>query len=63
MKKVYRNMTEKRIGGVCAGIADYFEMDPVLIRLLFLFSFLMGGAGIIMYLMAWFIIPPDMDSL
>jgi phage shock protein C len=63
MKKVYRNISDKRIGGVCSGIADYFDIDPVLVRLLFLFSFLAGGAGVIMYLIAWFIIPPDTENL
>ncbi len=56
-------MSDKRIGGVCSGIADYFDIDPVLVRLLFLFSFLAGGAGVIMYLIAWFIIPPDTENL
>ncbi|MBC8479094.1 MAG: PspC domain-containing protein [FCB group bacterium] len=61
MKKVYRKMNEKRIAGVCAGIADYFDIDPVLVRLAFLAFLLVGGAGIPTYLIAWFIIPPDTE--
>ena len=56
-KRLYRSRTNKVIGGVCGGIGEYFNIDPVLIRLvLVLFSF-MGGGGIIAYIIAWMVIP------
>jgi phage shock protein PspC (stress-responsive transcriptional regulator) len=46
------------IGGVCAGIADYFEVDPTMIRLAWvLFAVVSFGAGILAYLIAWIIVP------
>ena len=55
-KKLYRNNTDSKIAGICSGIADYFEIDPVLIRLLFLLGFFLGG-GLIVYIIGWIIIP------
>ena len=56
MKKLYRNKTDSKIAGICSGIADYFEIDPVIIRLLFLLGLFMGG-GLIVYIIGWIIIP------
>ena len=58
VKRLYR-ASEKNsmIGGVCAGIADYFSVDPTLIRLLWVFLIFCGGTGILAYLIAWIIIP------
>lgn len=56
-KKLYRSRTNKMLGGVCAGLGDYFGIDPTIIRLLCALFFLMGGAGIIVYILAWIIIP------
>jgi phage shock protein PspC (stress-responsive transcriptional regulator) len=56
-KKLYRSRTNKMLGGVCAGLGDYFGIDPTIIRLLWALFFLMGGAGIIVYILAWIIIP------
>ena len=56
MKRLYRNKEEGKIAGVCAGIGDYFEIDPVIIRLVFLLALFLG-AGLIVYLIAWVIIP------
>ena len=56
MKKLYRNKTEYKIAGICSGIADYFEIDPVIIRLLFLLALFLGP-GLILYIIAWIIVP------
>ncbi len=58
MKRLYRLRNERMICGVCGGIADYFGIDPTLIRLLWV---LVGctGAGIIAYLLASVIIPEE----
>ena len=57
-KKLYRSKKEKMIAGVCGGIAEYFKMDPTIIRLLWVVGTLVFfGAGIIAYLIAWIIVP------
>ena len=56
MKKLYRNKQEYKIAGVCSGIGDYFEIDPIIIRLIFIATFL-TGAGPLVYIIAWIIIP------
>ena len=58
-KRLYRSKKNKIIAGVCAGIGEYFEVDPVLIRLLWIVFTLMGGAGILAYVIAWIIIPEE----
>ncbi|MFH1853177.1 MAG: PspC domain-containing protein [Candidatus Neomarinimicrobiota bacterium] len=61
MKRLYRNTENAKIAGVCAGIADYFDIDPIIVRLIFIISIFWGG-GIIAYLVAWFIVPNIRDS-
>ncbi|MCK4647782.1 PspC domain-containing protein [Candidatus Pacearchaeota archaeon] len=57
IKKLYRSKKQKIIGGVCGGIAEYLNLDPTLIRLLWILIIFMGGAGILAYIIAWIIIP------
>lgn len=56
-KKLYRNTDEEKIAGVCAGLADYLNADPTVIRLLFVFLALTGTAGFWIYLIMWLIVP------
>ncbi len=48
---------DRMIAGVAAGIADYFNIDPVLVRLIFVLLTLMGGPGLILYIIMWIIMP------
>lgn len=57
-KLLTRNTDNKMIGGVCSGIADYFEIDPTLVRLGAVVFACVAGGGIVAYLIAWIIIPP-----
>jgi phage shock protein C len=57
MKRLYRSVDDRIIAGVCGGIGEYFGIDPVLVRLLWALFVLVYGAGIILYLIAWVIIP------
>ena len=57
MKKLYRSNTQKMIAGVCGGIGEYFEIDPTLVRLGFVLFSLMGGSGLLAYLIAAIVIP------
>jgi phage shock protein C len=56
-KKLYRSNTNYMIAGVCGGIGEYFDIDPTFIRLIFACTLVLGGAGVIFYLLAWIIIP------
>ncbi len=60
-KRLYRPKRGRIIGGVCAGIGEYFDIDPVLVRLILLL-FVLSGGSILFYLIAWLIIP-DEDSV
>lgn len=57
MKKLYRSQKDKKIAGVCGGIAEYFKVDSNIIRLLAVLTIFFGGGGIIAYIIAWIIIP------
>ncbi|UCF09050.1 MAG: PspC domain-containing protein [Thermoplasmata archaeon] len=53
-KKLYRSTRDKWLGGVCGGLAEYFDMDPVIIRLLWIVvTIFSAGVGIIAYLLFW----------
>lgn len=54
--KLYRSVENRVLAGVCAGLAEYFNIDPIIVRLLFL-VFLFAGFGIIIYIIAWIFVP------
>lgn len=56
-KKYYLSTTNKKIGGVCGGLAEYFEIDSLLVRLLFVFMFFSFGSGLLLYLLLWILAP------
>ncbi len=56
-KKLRRSATDKTVCGVCGGIAEYFGIDSVIVRLLLVFFCLLGGSGVIAYIIAAIIIP------
>ncbi len=62
MKRLFRSQRNKIIGGVCGGIAEYLDVDPVLIRLVWGVLFFVGGIGFLGYIIAWIIIPLRIDS-
>ena len=55
IKRLYRNKQDSKIAGICLGLGDYLGIDPVIFRILFLCSFFLGG--LLVYIIAWFIIP------
>jgi len=61
-KKLYRSQKSRMIGGVCGGIADYFNVDPNLVRLIWVVVALFGGVGIIAYIASLIIIPNNPDD-
>ena len=56
-KRLYKSRTDKKLDGVCAGIAEYFNIDPTLVRLAWVIFTLAGGSGLIAYIIAAIIMP------
>jgi phage shock protein C len=56
-KRLYRSRLDRMIGGVCGGLGDYFDIDPTVVRLLFVFGTLLGGPGVIAYLILLVVVP------
>ena len=58
-KRLFKSNTDKKLDGVCAGIANYFNIDPTLIRLAWVIFTLAGGCGLIAYIIAAIIMPRE----
>jgi len=58
-RRLVRSTTDRRIAGVCGGLAKYTNTDPTVVRILFLLSIIFGGFGIWAYLVVWLIAPED----
>ena len=56
-KILWRSRQDRKIAGICGGLGDYFCMDPLWIRLMFVLFFLAGGAAFVIYLVMWLIVP------
>ena len=61
-KKLYRSKKNRKIAGVCGGIAEYFDIDPIIVRLLTLILVLSVGSGLIAYIIAWIVVPEEPDN-
>jgi phage shock protein C len=55
--KLWRSRYNRKIAGVCGGLGEYFKVDPLWIRILFVIFFLMGGAAFIAYIIMWLLVP------
>lgn len=56
-KRLYRDEENSVLGGVCSGLSNYFDIDPIIIRLLFIVTIIFGGFGTIAYILLWIIVP------
>ena len=56
-KRLYKSITDKKISGVCGGIAEYFEIDSTIVRLAWVLFTVLGGSGIIAYIVAALVMP------
>ncbi|MDA3843006.1 MAG: PspC domain-containing protein [Candidatus Kapabacteria bacterium] len=56
-KRLYRSQLDKKIGGVCGGLGEYFNVDPVIVRALFAIAFFAYGTGFLAYIVLWIIVP------
>ena len=59
IRKLYRSRTNRKLAGVCGGLAQYFNIDATLIRVLFVVLALLGGPGIVIYLLMWIIVSEE----
>lgn len=57
MKKLTRSMNDRRLAGVCAGLGEYFGIDPTLVRIGWVVFCLLGGSGVLAYILCALIIP------
>ena len=60
-RKLMRSRSDRKIAGVCAGLAEHLDLDPTLMRLLWIFVIIMTGIfpGIVVYLLAWIVMPEE----
>lgn len=56
-KQLFRSKTNCKIAGVCGGLGDFFDVDPIFFRAIFLISAFFGGLGIIIYFVLWLLMP------
>ncbi len=56
-RKFYLSSTDKKLGGVCGGLAEYFDIDPLLVRIAFLVLFFGFGTGLLAYIILWILAP------
>jgi len=61
-KRLYRSRQDCMIAGVCGGLAEYFDVDPSLVRLVVILTVFLGGAGLLLYLVAWLIVPENSEQ-
>lgn len=56
-KKLYRSKSDRRVAGVCGGLGEYFQVDPLLIRIMFIIAALAGGPGLLLYIILALLMP------
>lgn len=60
-KRLYRSTQDRLLAGVCGGLGEYLDVDPTIVRLVFILICLAGGSGLLIYLILWLVIPSDKD--
>jgi phage shock protein C len=58
-KRLYRSRKDRILGGVCGGMGNYFNLDPVLIRVIWVVLLFAAGVGFLAYILSWIIIPEE----
>jgi phage shock protein C len=56
-RRLMRSSTDKKIAGVCAGLADYFDLDPTIVRVLWFLAVFFAGTGFLAYIILWIVLP------
>ena len=58
-RRLYRSRTDRKLAGVCGGLARYFNTDATLVRVLVVLLAVLGGSGLVIYLAMWIIVPEE----
>lgn len=58
-RKLYRSRSDRKLAGVCGGLAKYLNLDATLIRVLFVALTVLGGSGLLIYIAMWIIVPEE----
>lgn len=58
-KRLVRSQRNKMLAGVCGGLAEYLSLDPTVVRLIFVFLFILGGHGLLLYLILAILMPSE----
>jgi phage shock protein PspC (stress-responsive transcriptional regulator) len=61
-RKLYRSRSDRKLAGVCGGLAQYFNLDATLIRVLFVVLAVLGGSGLVIYLLMWILVPEEPED-
>jgi phage shock protein PspC (stress-responsive transcriptional regulator) len=61
-RRLYRSRTDRKLAGVCGGLSQYFNTDATLIRVLFVVLALLGGPGLVIYLLMWILVPEEPED-
>jgi phage shock protein C len=56
-RRLYRSRSDRKLAGICGGLGQFFNLDPTLIRVLFVVLAVLGGSGILIYLAMWIMVP------
>jgi phage shock protein C len=56
-RKLYRSQSQRILAGICGGLAEYFNIDATVMRVLFLILAVFGGSGLVLYLVMWIVVP------
>lgn len=59
VRRLYRSRTQRMVGGVCGGLGEYFDIDPTIVRLLFVVTALAGGPGLLAYIIMLIVVPSE----
>jgi len=62
-KRLVRSTNDRKIAGVCAGLADYFDLDPTIIRVLWVLAFFCAGTGLLAYIILWIAVPDGVTGV
>lgn len=62
-KRLYRSRSDRQIAGVCGGLAEYFDVDATIVRLLFVAFALLGGPGLLLYIIMAIVVPEEEDFI
>jgi phage shock protein PspC (stress-responsive transcriptional regulator) len=61
-RTLYRDTADKKIGGVCSGLAEYFDLDPLLVRVAFVAGIFVSGVSLIVYPLLWWLVDPAPET-